>query len=286
VEPIVSGAEPRSVKTVRRWLALYTRGLPLEARERRCLEVESDMWEHLHDADEPDAARAVLGRSLRGMPADVRWRYRTLLESRGARQRSKEVTTSLRNNWWVILTAILGVAPLAISLAMLASGEGGGGALRLVGVAVAVATAALLIGGLVRRQSDLANGSQLIFAGGVLTLVGGLEFIPIGIIVLVSGFWTGNLQLSEPSDGPNLHPVRDQQITLTRYWYVWLGAATALFAAGWLPLIFDDPDNSSDFSFGGWYVWVLSWFGAIITGATGVILAGLRLTVRHRTRPA
>jgi hypothetical protein len=282
----MKNAEPLSARVVRRWLTLYTRGLPLDARERRCLELESDMWEHLHDADEADAARAVLGRFLRGIPADVRWRYRTLLESRGARHRSKEMTTSLRSNWWVILTAILGVVPLGISLAMLASEAGGSGAFRLIGAAVAVVTGALLIGGLIRRQADLVNGSQLIFAGAALTLVGGLEFIPIGIIVLVSGFWTGNLQLSEPADGPDLHPVRDHQITMTRYWYLWLGAATVLFAVGWLPLIFDDPDNAGDLSFGGWYVWVLSWFGAIITGGIGVILAGLRLTIRHRTRLA
>ena len=102
----------------------------------------------------------------------------------------------------------------------------------------------------------------------------------------VCGFWTGNLQLSEPADRPDLHPVRNQQITMTRYWYLWLGAAAVLFAVGWLPLIFDDPDNASDFSFGGWYVWVLTWLGAIITGGIGVILAGLRLTIRHRMRLA
>ena len=282
----MNGAEPLSVRFVRRWLAVYTRGLPAETRERRCLELESDMWEHLHDDDETDAARAVLGRFLRGIPADVRWRYRTLLETRGARQRSREMTTSLRSNWWVILTATFGVVPLGLNLALFASGVGGGGDLRLIGVAGAAVTSALLIAGLIRRQADLVNGSRLIFTGAVLTLVGGLEVFPLGIIVLVSGFWTGNLQLSEPLDAPDLHPVRDHQSNMTRYWYLWLGAAAVLFAVGWLPLIFDDPDNASDFSFGGWYVWVLSWFGAIITGSIGVILAGLRLTIRHRTRLA
>lgn len=189
MEPVVNGAEPLSVRAVRRWLALYTSGLPMEARERRCLELESDRWEHLHDTSETDATRAVLRRFLRGIPADVRWRYRTLLEARGARQRSREMTTSL-------------------------------------------------------RQAALVNGSQLIFAGAVLTLLGGLEFIPVGIIVLASGFWTGNLQLSEPTDGPDLRPVRDHQITMTRYWYLWLGAAAVLFAVGWLPLIFDDGPNA------------------------------------------
>lgn len=277
----MNGAEPLSVKAARRWAAVYTRGLSIDVRERRCLELESDMWEHLHDADEPNAATAVFGRFLRGMPADVRWRYRTLFESRGARQRSQHMTTSLRSNWWVILTAILGVVPLGISIAMTASGVGGGGTLRLVGVAVSALIGALLIGGLVRRQTNLIAGSQLILAGAAATLVGGLEFIPVGIIVIVSGFWTGNLQLSEPTDGPELRPVRDQQAAMTRYWFVWLGVAAALFAIGWLPLIFDDPN---DLSFGGWFTWVLTWLGAIVSGSIGLILAGLRLAVRHRTR--
>jgi hypothetical protein len=194
------------------------------------------------------------------------------------------MTTSLRSNWWVILTTILGVVPLGMSLAMLASGGAGGGSLRLVGVAVSALAGALLFAGLVRRPANLIAGSQLILAGAVVMLVGGLEFIPVGVIVLVTGFWTGNLRLSEATDGPELRPVRDQQVAMTRYWYLWLGAAAALFALGWLPLIFDDPDNASDFSFGGWYTWVLSWFGAVVTGSVGVILAGLRFTIRHRTR--
>ena len=126
----MSGAEPLSLRLVRRWTLTYTRGLPAETRERRCLELESDMWEHLHDASEPDASRELLGRFLRGIPADVRWRYRTLLDSRGARQRSQKMTTSLRNSWWVILTAILGVVPLGLSLAMAATVSGHSGQRR------------------------------------------------------------------------------------------------------------------------------------------------------------
>lgn len=160
----MNGAEPLSVKAARRWTAVYTRGLSIDVRERRCLELESDMWEHLHDADEPNASSAVFGRFLRGIPADVRWRYRTLLESRGARQRSQYMTTSLRSNWWVVLTAILGVVPLGISLAMAAT-LSGGGAFRWVGIATATVTGALLVTGLVRRQSDVISGSRLIVVG-------------------------------------------------------------------------------------------------------------------------
>lgn len=48
------------------------RGLPHDVADRRCLELESDIWEHLHDAGEPAAAREPLGRFLRGAGADPR----------------------------------------------------------------------------------------------------------------------------------------------------------------------------------------------------------------------
>lgn len=262
---------------VRRWVALYTRGLPVDVRDRRLLELESDVWEHLHDADEPNARRAMFGRFLRGVPADVWWRYHTLLESRRARQRSTKMTTSLRDSWWVILTAILGVVPLGISLAMMAT-VSGGGAFRLVGVAGAVVSGALLIGGLIRRHSDPITGSQMIVAGAALTLFG-LEFMPVGIIVLVSGFWTGNLQLSAASDALDLRPVRQQQLNMTHYWFVWLAGAAGLFGIGWIPLVVEGGDLTW-----GYFVWVLSWLGAIVTGGIGVILAGLRLSLRQHTR--
>ena len=187
------------------------------------------------------------------------------------------MTTSLRSNWWVILTAILGVVPLGISLAIAAT-VSGGGAFRWVGIATATVTGALLITGLVRRQSDVISGSRLIVVGAALTLAG-LEVMPVGIIVLISGFWTGNLQLSEPTDQVQLQPVSNQQVTMTRYWYLWLACAAVLFGVGWIPLIAEGGDLTW-----GYFIWVFSWLGAIITGAIGVVLAGLRFTVRHHTR--
>ena len=279
-------SEPVVVQVVRSWARLYTRGLAAKDRERRCLELESDMWEHLHDPDEPATGRAVFGRFLRGIPADVRWRYRTHLEARGAHQRSLDMSTSLRSHWWVILTAFLGAAVPAMSLAMIIASGAAGNPFAVAGVGASLATGGLILIGLLQRRTDLFGGSRLIFAGALLTLVGGFEFIPIGLIVLISGFWTGNLQLSESSDAPDLHVVSRQQVDMTAHWFVWLGAAAALFAIGWLPLVFDDPDTSADFSFGGWYVWALSWFLAMISAGVGVILTILRFVVRHRTQPA
>jgi hypothetical protein len=271
------------VRAVRAWCRLYTSGLHPAARDRRRLELESDMWEHLHDPSESDVARALIGRFIRGIPADVRWRYRTLLDSRGARQRSEEMQTSKPTNWWSPLTAVFAAVLLAIGLLTLLAGGNSDApaAVTVGGTIVGFLAGGLIFGGLSRRRSDVIAGSRLIFTGGVLALVGGLEMIPVGVLVLVSGFWTGNLRLSEADDAPNLHPTPATQQEMTRHWYVWLAAAVVLFAVGWLPLIFDDPD---DLSFGGYFTWALSWLAAIVLGGVGVILAGLRAVVRHRTR--
>ena len=64
-----------AVVLVRSWTRVYTRGMPLEVRRRRCAEIESDLWESLHD---PELTRPtgiqILLRFARGMPADLTWR--------------------------------------------------------------------------------------------------------------------------------------------------------------------------------------------------------------------
>ena len=70
-----------AVILVRSWTCLYTAGMRAETRRRRCAEVESDVWESLHD---PNVARArgihLFVRLTRGMPADVLWRLEHLHE--------------------------------------------------------------------------------------------------------------------------------------------------------------------------------------------------------------
>ena len=60
------------------WTRLYTLGLPAELRETRRAEIESDLWESLHD---PDAARPrILPRLAGGVMDDVRWRANHLAD--------------------------------------------------------------------------------------------------------------------------------------------------------------------------------------------------------------
>jgi TonB family protein len=67
---------PFVVACVRRWTRMYTWRLPAPVRNARCQEIESDLWESLHD---PDTTRAELVtqmvmRLALGIPDDVAWR--------------------------------------------------------------------------------------------------------------------------------------------------------------------------------------------------------------------
>ena len=66
-------------RTVRTWVRVYVAGLPANERADRLAEIDSDMWEQVKDAgaDGRNAVRTapqVIGRCVRGAPADVVWR--------------------------------------------------------------------------------------------------------------------------------------------------------------------------------------------------------------------
>ncbi|MGE3075822.1 MAG: hypothetical protein AB7N24_19060 [Dehalococcoidia bacterium] len=58
----------------RRWVKAYTRGLPEGARDSRRAEVDSDIWEHLHDSSRRAPGLEIFLRSILGIPADLTWR--------------------------------------------------------------------------------------------------------------------------------------------------------------------------------------------------------------------
>ena len=66
----------------RRWVSLYTRGVPATERQRRRDEIESDLFEHAHEARHAGVGAArfsaeILARVLVGVPADLSWRRAT-----------------------------------------------------------------------------------------------------------------------------------------------------------------------------------------------------------------
>jgi len=80
----------RSAQLVRRWVTLYTRGLPRQVREDRRDEIEGDLWSQAHDegADLSEGLGGeILARFLLGIPADLTWR----LEQRRAGRPSRAI---------------------------------------------------------------------------------------------------------------------------------------------------------------------------------------------------
>lgn len=65
---------------VRNWARVYTFGLPSEIRKERRAEIESDLWEHIHDSElgrdaaSPFCTLHALTRLLAGVPDDLLWR--------------------------------------------------------------------------------------------------------------------------------------------------------------------------------------------------------------------
>lgn len=283
--------EPLAARLCRRWASAYTRGLPAEIGERRLLEIESDLWEHLHDPDTVD--REILGRTLRGIHADVWWRYRTLLESRGARQRSHVMTTTSRN-WWTPVTTVIGVVVATMGLLGLAVGEttsGSGGALLFAAGLPAIG-GLLVLAGLATRRQRVVTGSRLIVAGSVLAAFDPI-FIPVSALLIIGGLWSGNLALSEDrADTIRLDVARR---SLTEGWHRWLTAAIVLIVVsfgvtGILDAVSDtERCTEADPCWEGtaiWATWIISLLAAMVTGGIGVVLGLLHLLTRHHTRPA
>lgn len=285
--------EPVAARTTRRWVRIYTRGLPLEIGERRALEIESDLWEHLQDPGTAD--REILGRTLRGIHADVWWRYRTLLEARGARQRRHDMTTTIRHPWWTPAAVGLGILALAAGLFTAATGTSGNAPATAVimGIAAGLAGGGLILGGVLRQRRDPVSGSQFVIAGAVLAALSELLLIPAAVLVIIAGLWTGKLATTAGPDAPRLEITRR---SMTTTWWRWIAAAVPLVALGFVTLLVWEhsgfvPDDCTETNpcwedSAAWAIWILSWFVAMVVAGIGVVLGFLHLFTRHHTRTA
>ena len=61
---------------VRAWTTLYTSGLPIEQRDARREEIDSDLWESVNDpaSDRRSLALQIAARLIAGIPDDLGWR--------------------------------------------------------------------------------------------------------------------------------------------------------------------------------------------------------------------
>lgn len=102
-------ADP-SAQLVRRWLRLYSRGLPAQIKERRQDEIEADLWDESAEAGfvgAPDASLAWqrLVRLATGAPADIAWRLEVGRGFDG--EGSHSMIASRRDVLWSLLGVVL-----------------------------------------------------------------------------------------------------------------------------------------------------------------------------------
>jgi hypothetical protein len=122
------------IRLTRRWVRLYTAGLPTEVRGARRAELESDLWEQEQDAGAAGCgptttALRVLQRLMLGIPADLSWRQQHggskifRRAGRGAIAGARVTTAVIWRNW-ALGTVILALA--GVSSAVGFTGQAGG----------------------------------------------------------------------------------------------------------------------------------------------------------------
>ncbi|CAN5119733.1 hypothetical protein BH18ACT5_BH18ACT5_02810 [soil metagenome] len=161
---------------VRSWVRLYT--LDLGDRDGRRAEIESDLWEHQHDAQasgEGAVAISILGRWAAGLPADLSWR----VSRRRSRRTNKEslMPTALSRSWWQVLAALTAGASVYAGVDQffaddVAVGVDVGKVLAL----LLFVGAGVLIGiGLTFHRTEPGRGARLVMIGVLpMALIGGL----------------------------------------------------------------------------------------------------------------
>ena len=188
---------------VRWWAATYTRGLPVEVAVTRRAELASDLYEHKENGGR---AAAIVGRMLRGIPADVLWH---LDERRAMSTNAAAVTgrpTGLRAAWATLIqawftpvAALIGAfnVVLAIGIALEPGGTMPG---RALGPAVLLLLAAGLFGGLYLRWASgfgAAGTPRPSRARAATAAVGGLATVAVAYgVVGFAGFAAGGVAIA------------------------------------------------------------------------------------------
>jgi len=180
----------------RTWTWTYTRGLPLDVREARCAEIDSDLWEQQREAgligrDERQVALHVLARLALGIPADLLWRLERGIPSPTRRTQVNE-SGAIRGLVAVgvviaLLLVVAGIASIADAVfdADVGSGQAVFGAITLLaGAAVAA--------GLLTSRTNPSLGIGLVAVGAIAIAAAWYWMlvitIPIGIALVTIAF--------------------------------------------------------------------------------------------------
>lgn len=108
-----------SIALTRSWAAIYTRGLPSEARAERREEIDCDLWHQQRLADlerEPVTGTAIeiLVRWLSGIPSDITWRIETgASQTKGNRPMNENLPMRIGFVFAILPLVILTVAGIS-----------------------------------------------------------------------------------------------------------------------------------------------------------------------------
>ena len=135
------------------WVRTYTRGLPGNAGAVRVAEIDSDLHEH-RAIGAP--AVAIVGRTLRGIPADVMWRReeRKAMQSASGRLSGfQSLWATATQAWFAPFAVLIGVFNVLMAVAVFFEGDGKMPGQVIGPIVVLALTAALLTGLRLRWRS-------------------------------------------------------------------------------------------------------------------------------------
>ena len=106
-------ADERAAAVVRAWTRAYTAWLAPTIREARRAEIDSDLWEHAHaandvSADPQSVAGQILARCLLGIVADLTWRVQMAAGPGRLEKEGVSMNERVRRNWWIPAPIVLG----------------------------------------------------------------------------------------------------------------------------------------------------------------------------------
>jgi hypothetical protein len=267
------------VRFTRSWVARYTGGLSAEVGDRRRNEIESDVYEQTREG-----IGGVLGRCLRGIPADLWWRVRMLRQQTREVERNPNMRPSRSRPVWLSIVAIhivLTFVLVLIEVPILAIGPSDNSAVRWTLTAIAAFGVALMIVGLIVQRSRFVSGSQLFVVGLLPSLIS-----PTGLIVLGFGAWSANLVFSDKTfdlppvtAGNGHHQVRteEKETTMNTFKERWWRIAAGFIALG---MAFLGIGNMLEDDGGPLYGRIV----AAVVAVAAAMLIGAGLTVRRRNQ--
>jgi hypothetical protein len=188
----------RSARWVRRWVGLYTRGLPDDVRRDRVDEIEDDLWSQLAEAGDRNGVvgTEILGRLVLGVLADLSWRLSARAPAPPQSVPGGSPTTFGRVI--AVMAMIGGVAWAVWTIGSVIGGErawaGSLGyalywSMLIAAICLPVATFALLAANVDRIRSIAGIIAAIGAAAGLLTIAGAYVFgaiaLPLGSAALM-----------------------------------------------------------------------------------------------------